>query len=216
MIKPRLAVALLIVVATLALPGSSRAQLLDSYGMKVGAVSASATDNLDDFDRRTGLTASVFAEKRLLPFLSLIGEVGYVQRGFIETQIERTATNEVVGTVEANTQLDYLTIPVMAKLEYGLAPATLYALAGPRLDILLSRDAGTFEFSSGTFESQVADAYGSPAVGGTVGVGITTTNLLPARLLLGGRYELDFTDSFVEGPRETRNTAFTVVVGVAF
>ena len=216
MMITRLAVAFLTVVVALTLPQSSHAQLLDSYGVKVGAVSASATDNLDDFDRRTGLTASVFAEKRLLPYLSLTGEIGYVQRGFIETQTERTAPNEVVGTVEANTQLDYLTIPVMAKLEYGLAPATLYALAGPRLDILLSRDAGTFEFSSSTFESQVADAYGSPAVGGIVGVGIATTNLLPARLLLEGRYELDLTDSFVEGPRETRNTAFTVVVGIAF
>ena len=212
----RIAAALLTIVVVFALPDPSRAQWVDSYGVKVGVVSASAADNLDTFDRRTGLTASLFAERHLLPYLSLTAEVGYVQRGFVETQVERTATGEVVGVVKANTRLDYLTIPVMAKLGYHLTPALLYAMAGPRLDVLLGREPGVFEFSSITIESIIADAYGSPAVGMTIGVGVSTTGLFPAGLLLEGRYEFDFTDSFAAGPRETRNNAFTVMVGVVF
>ena len=123
------------------------AQVVDRVGLKGGLVSSSVTDNLDQFDmeRRTGWSALLFAERDLLPFLALVAEAGYAQRGFVETMAERAPDGTVEQTVRANTRLDYLTIPVLSKLNYDFSVFRLYALAGPRLDVLVGREAGVFE-----------------------------------------------------------------------
>lgn len=180
-------------------------------------MASSASDNMDQFnlDRRTGWRGSAFAEKRLLPFLAVRGEVGYTQRGFVEstTEVDRDG-NETPR--EATTRLDYLTIPLLAKLEHDVGAASLYALAGPRVDLLLGREAGVFAFSTGDIESEVADFYDSTAAGGTLGVGVST-RMQPAQVFIEGRYDVDITDSFpADAPRKVRNNAFTLVLGVAF
>ena len=213
----RLISALLLIV--IAAPISSQAQLIDRVGLSGGFVSAHATDNMDRFDlnRRSGWTAVAFIEKRVFSALSVRSEVGYVQRGFVDTREEIDDDGTLLAIIEAETQLDYLTVPLLAKLTYDASPASMYALAGPRLDILLNRDAEDFEFtSSPPVESEIVDFYDSVAFGGTVGIGIET-DLLPTRLFVEGRYDIDFTDSFPSDvPRTVRNNALSVVIGVAF
>jgi hypothetical protein len=197
----------------------SKAQFIDRIGLSGGFVSAHATDNMDQFDleRRSGWTASAFIEKRVLPALSVRSEVGYIQRGFVDTQEEIDADGTLLSVVESETQFDYLTIPVLAKLVYDTSPAAVYALAGPRLDILLNRDAEDFEFSDGTLvESEIADFYDSTALGGTVGIGVET-HLSSLHLFIESHYDVDFTDSFPSDvPRTVRNNAIVVVMGIAF
>jgi hypothetical protein len=208
------AAAFLMAASPLAWAAPSHAQLVDRFGVKAGVVSAGVTDELteDKFSERRGMAASVFAERRLLSFLSLVGEVGYVQRGFNET-LSFDPLNE-----EAGTRLDYLTIPVMMKLNYDSGLATLYALGGPRIDVLLNREPGVFKgFGTPPFkESRYADKYDSLAAGGTVGLGMTTPKRFPVRLLLEGRYEFDLTDSYAPDPFDIHNRAFSIVAGVAF
>lgn len=218
---------LLLAVAALALPASSHAQLIDRFGVKAGVVSASASAEFseevsgDQFGRRTGWAASVFAEKRVLPFLSMVGEVGYVQRGFVERLDHYVQRGIILAeddrSAQATSRLDYLTIPVMAKLGYDLAPATLYAMAGPRIDVLLDRERGWFELrnAGGRFRGHLARSYDSTAIGGTVGLGIATESWFPARVLLETRYDFDVTDSYPLNP-EVRSNTFSVVAGIAF
>lgn len=207
----------LCIFVMLLLPLSSHAQWIDHFGVKGGITASSASDNMDQFDleRRSGWRGSAFAEKELLPFLSVRSEVGYTQRGFVES----TAEVDVDGNetpLEATTRFDYLTIPLLAKLEYGVGAASLYALAGPRVDILVGREAGVFAFSGGDIESEIADFYDSTAAGGTLGVGVST-QMLPAQVFIEGRYDVDLTDSFpADAPRKVRNNAFALVLGVAF
>ena len=192
------------------------AQSLEGFGFKGGFVSASAFDNLDDLDRRNGLAASAFAEWNLLPTASLVTEVGYAQRGFVETMEERSAPGETIQIVEANTRLDYLTLPVMVKLQRTTSTVTPYLLAGPRLGVLMHRQPGTFEFTTSEWESELAAFYERVAVGGTVGLGLSTGRLLPARLLVEARYDVDISDSLASVPRDTRNHALFIAAGITF
>ena len=212
----RLLLALLLIVVA---PISSQAQLIDRVGLSGGFVSAHATDNMDQFDldRRSGWTAAAFVEKRVFSALSVRSEVGYIQRGFVDTREEIDDDGTLLAIIEAETQFDYLTVPLLAKLAYNASPASVYALAGPRLDILLNRDAEDFEFTnSPPVESEIADFYDSVALGSTIGIGIET-HLLPMRLFVEGRYDIDFTDSFPsDAPRKVRNNALSVVIGMAF
>jgi len=202
------------------------AQVVDRVGLKGGLVSASASGNLGplDLERRTGWSATLFAERDVLPFLALVGEVGYAQGGFVETMEERGPDGTVEQTVRANTRLDYLTIPVLAMLEYDFTAMQLYAMAGPRLDVLIGREAGVFEFQSAPIdqlESDVVSGYTSPVLGATVGFGASTSKLLPGQLLVEARWALDVTESFetemfVDAPRDVRNNAAVVMIGVGF
>ena len=208
----------LFVLAMLFLPLSSHAQWLDGVGVKGGLTAASADDNMNhfDFDRRSGWEASAFAEKRILPFLSVRGEIGYTQRGFVESTSEIDPDGNKVARRDATTRLDYLTMPLLAKFKYNTTPLSIYALYGHRLDILVGRNSGAFEFSEGTVESEIAGLYESTVFGGAIGIGMET-NQLPTRLFIESRYDIDFTDSFgSDTSRSVRNNAFSVVMGIAF
>lgn len=220
--SPKLSYALtLLAVLTVFTTDPAMAQIVDRVGLKGGLLSSSATDNLDQFDleRRTGWSALLFAERDLLPFLTLVGEGGYAQRGFTETLEERSPSGEVEQIVRATTRLDYLTLPVLVKSSYGLSAMRLYALAGPRLDVLVGREAGVFEYESAPVDqlkSEIADVYTSPILGVTAGVGVSTNHLLPVRLLVEGRWALDVTESFAGVPRDMRNNAVSVMIGIGF
>ncbi len=200
-------------------PTSGQAQLIDRVGLSGGFVSAHATDNIDqlDFDRRLGWTAAAFVEKRVFSALSVRSEVGYIQRGFVDTREEIDEDGTILSIIEAETQLNYLTVPLLAKLAYDVSPASVYALAGPRLDILLHRNAEDFEFvNSPPVENEIVDSYDSVVFGGTIGFGVET-HLLPMRLFIEGRYDIDVTESFSSDvPRTVRNNAIVVVMGIAF
>jgi hypothetical protein len=209
----------------LAVPPTS-AQLVDRFGLKGGLLSANPSGNVGplELERRTGWSATLYAERDVLSFLALVGEAGYVQGGFVETMEERESDGTVEQVVRANTRLDYLTIPVLAKLNVDVAAVQLYALAGPRLDVLIGREPGVFEYESAPIdqrESEVVSAYRSPVLGATLGVGASTSEVLPGTLMVEARWAPDVTESFetemfVDAPRDVRNNAVVLMIGVGF
>jgi len=88
--------------------GSAAAQIIDRAGVKVGWLSTSATDNPNqfEFERRSGWSALLFAERDVLPFFALVLEAGYTRRGFVETFEERAGDGTVLQVAEATTRLD--------------------------------------------------------------------------------------------------------------
>lgn len=203
---------------------STPAQIVDRVGLKGGLVSASASGNLGplDLERHTGWGATLFVERDLLSFLALVGEAGYTQGGFVETTEERAPDGTVEQTARANTRIDYLTIPVLTKLKFDLTAIQLYAMAGPRLDVLIGREPGVFEYQSAPIDeskSDVVSAYTSPVLGATVGLGVSTSKVLPGQLLVEARWAPDVTESFetemfVDAPRDVRNSAVVVMIGI--
>ena len=100
------------------LPQLVLGQLIPNYGVKIGYTSADVQAEVYDefFERRPGVNVALFAEWLENPFFSVITQVEYAQRGFIEEQIESVESSMIIQKVEANTRLDYLSIPVMLKV----------------------------------------------------------------------------------------------------
>lgn len=220
-IDPRSWLSVIALLSLLFAVAPASAQIVDRIGIKGGLVSSSASDARDllEPERRTGWSVHLFAQRDLWPFLSLVGEAGYTQRGFVETIEERDPDGTVEQTARANTRLDYLTIPLLAKLKHDFTALRLYALAGPRLDVLVGREAGVFEFQSAPVdevESELASLYTSPVLGATVGLGVSTSKVLPAQLMVEARWALDVTESFAGVPRDVRNNAGMLMIGVGF
>lgn len=209
-------VAILLGVLLMGLSTDAQAQLVRDAGVKVGLTSASATDTISDLDRRTGLRAMAFVEWLDAPLFSVVTELGYTQRGFSETAEQRDESGEVVQNVVANTRLDYVTGAVLAKVRYPSAGLMPYAMAGPRIDALMNREAGQFEWVGGSAESELASLYESTALGATVAAGVEVRRGLPFSVSVEGRYEHDLTDSTPHVPRTVRNNAFSLVLGVGF
>jgi hypothetical protein len=200
-----------------AAPSVGAAQPDLSMGVKVGATSSGVSSTIPDYSvkRRVGFGVFGYVDAALLPNLAVVAELGYAARGFVEEQEARDAQNLPLGLVQANTRLDYLSTSLTLRASYSTGAISPYMIAGPRLDILVSRKAGTFHFELGSLKSSFAELYESPAFGGIVGVGIDTGDLLAVPILLEARYNLDVTDSLTGG-FEMSNNAFDILLGVGF
>jgi|GEM_PF-5118975 len=108
-----------------------------SFGGKIGLSFAkqdfkyaSSTYNFDT-DTRTGITAGIFVEQPVIPFLSFRAEALYIQKGFKEDVT--FFTEEVVPyTKMSYYRIDYLSLNALGKVSL---PIHTYLVAGPRLDL---------------------------------------------------------------------------------
>jgi hypothetical protein len=208
---------LLLSVAVSAPPKTAPAQPHLSIGVKVGATSSGVSSTVPQHSvkRRVGFGAFGYVDWALVPHLAVVGELGYAARGFVEEQEARDAQNLSLGIVHAKSRLDYLSTSITLRASYSTGAVSPYVIAGPRLDILMSRTAGTFDFEIGSVESPFADLYESPAFGGIVGAGVDTGDLLAVPILLEVRYDFDVTDSLTGGFEMSHN-AFDILVGLRF
>jgi hypothetical protein len=105
--------------------------------------------------------------------------------------------------------LEYVSIPVLAKLRLRILPLETYFLAGPRVDFLVSRNAGVTSFY---------DKFRKFDIGGTFGVGLELHQLLPIDLTTEFRYSPNFNDSFNGNffgrPLKVKNKSFELLLGV--
>jgi opacity protein-like surface antigen len=204
---------LIVVVSTFVLYSNSHAQLLRGYGLKLGAVAADqnwkytsipalSTDNRWDF------TAAVFVELLDHPFLSAIIEVQYTRKGMSES-IPITTEAQPDGTGEFITKkprVDYISIPLLAKVRFSTPEFSPYLIAGPRFDFLVSKKGDTYEV--------VIDKFETTEFGATVGVGIDFASLLPVNLLAEFRYNPSFNDAFNNNFLSVRNRSLDFLLGV--
>ncbi|MGH7601381.1 MAG: porin family protein [bacterium] len=213
--------------AAVLLPLSVQAQLLKGYGIKAGVNSSNTALSIPqsafeiDTQRRTGVNAALFIEWGGSSFYSLVTQVEYAQRGFAEEQ-EITGENnpEPLGKVRASTRLDYISLPILLKLQYRKLAISPYLIAGPRVDFLVNREVGEFDFVIGnskvSVESELSKIVDDRALGGTVGLGFNAQKFLPLPLLVEGRYNFDFTDNSKSPPLQGKNNSFDVWLGIEF
>ena len=192
-------------------PTNVNAQTIKTYGLKLAVTSAD-----QDFDytafapttkRRIGFNASVFVEWLDLPFFSIVTQVEYAQRGRgVELILTGPSGPEEIGRITLYDRLDYLSIPLFAKITFPTGTISPYLSLGPRLDFLLG-------YKSELNSSSIYDNFRKTNVGGTVGIGAEIVNLLPIRLTLEVRYNLDFRDSFSSQFLRVRNNSFDLWLG---
>ncbi len=236
---------LLLVALLLAIGGdTARAQVpLRTFGVKVARVGSMVETDPDGTEpyRSTqyGFSGHVFAEWFGKSFFSVVTEVGYVQRGYQETQtyaVLRADNNPAPPFApEVNQQdskLDYLSGGVLFKLRHsGYRNAVAYIQAGPRLEVLVRREPGMLTYQGGDLPSPLAEHFDSWLAGGTLGVGLELNKVFPLPLLIAADYDYDLTNSlsgealYVAGydgwqpePERVsaRNVAFRLSVGLMF
>jgi hypothetical protein len=208
-----------ILAAVVTLVSQSNAQLLKNYGLRIAYMSASQSFNYPnppwpgfgpDLSRRIGIGGGVFAEWLNVPFVSIVTELDYVQRGMGQlVYITENDPTPVRSEIRKN-RLDYLSVPLFVKGSVSAGILSLYVLIGPRIDFLLAyRD----EFIIG---KSIYEDFKKSIWGGTAGVGLEIEDMLPVSVLLEFRYDVDFVDSYDTDLLKVSNNAFAVWLGVAF
>ena len=195
---------------------AGNAQLLSGFGVKGGAVSAIQSWDYPAFgtslpnDHRWGIDLGVFVEGLRLPYFSVLGEVHYIQKGF-STSLLITTPQSPDGTGEFLTlrpRLDYLSIPILAKLRFETGVLTPYIYAGPRFDIRLGHNE---ELVGAVYEK-----FKSTDVGASLGVGLELPLTAMPDLLVEFRYSPSFADAFKTQSVIVRNESFEILLGVLF
>lgn len=199
-------------VVLLAAQSVTHAQLRESYGIKVGAVGANETwtgfGATWNTENRWGFTADAYAEIPFFSFLSAQGEIQYTQKG-MNYSVPITTVAQPDGSGQYRTispRIDYISIPLLAKLKIPLKSVTPYVLVGPRFDFLITSEPDGLDAVVNNFDKM---DYGL-----TVGAGIELNSLFPFGILAEFRYNPNAYDSYQSGYETVRNRSIDFLVGV--
>lgn len=175
-------------------------------------------DQIDDFaSRRNGFNIALFYEIGMFKFLSLIPHIEYAQKGFVEKQVETNDIGEFIQNVEANTRLDYLSIPLLIKIKYPKIKPEPYLVIGPRFDYLIKKRNGVFHFTQVDFKSQFADYLDEFVFGGSFGAGFQLAKIARFNTFLNFRYNFDFSDSVSKiEVITTKNNSYDIGLVISF
>ena len=195
------------------LPATSQAQLPISFGIKGGVNIANISfDDFDDNDSRTGFNIGAVLDIGI-PMFPVGIETGlyYSQQG---TTFDITETFDGMPVrMDGTIKLDYLTIPVLAKVNFGPpGPFSPHILAGPYAAFVLNAEE---EFSSnGQSETvDISDDVESLDFGLTLGLG-ADFNLMVTTISVQGRYSFGLSDIFED--EGSKNRVISLVAGFTF
>ena len=192
------------------------AQLLKNYGLKIAVTSADQKYELSlvpglETKRRVGLNLGAFAEWFDVPFFSLLTQLEYAQRGTGQVFVVTGPSGpNPIGTKTLFSRLDYVSVPVLAKLRLQTGLFSPYILVGPRIDFFLGYKSDEDAFNA------VYDKFKKTTLGGSAGIGVQIASLLPVSLIAEARYNFDFADSYETDLLKVRNNAVDFWLGVAF
>jgi hypothetical protein len=196
----------------------SNAQLIKSYGFKLALTSASQNIEYSTppwawwtgskTSAKIGFNIAAFAEWFDYPFFSVVSQIEYANRG---THLVYQLPG---GTGSTDGSVNYLSIPILAKVVVPMGVVSPYFLVGPRADFLV----GYHEFAvllSGnpTYQDLLYNDFKKVVVGGSIGVGVQFGSLLPVNALVELRYNIDFIDSYDKNNLKVRNNAIDVWLG---
>ena len=131
-----------LIVFSLFIIASSQAQLIKSYGLKIGATISNqewdySTLPVDfDPDSRWGINFGAYVEFLNIPYFSVVTELNYVQKGMKgEGPFTTTQNPDGSGEVVAgDTRIDYLDLSALGKLRINFGIISPYLVIGPKID----------------------------------------------------------------------------------
>ena len=202
--------------------GTARAQSALDYGARVSAVSSAVTDRLAGItDPLWGIAVAAYAQKTLTGPISARLEFAYNPRG-VRQEVLGVAADGSSEKTGAKTRLHYLSVSalVTAGWSLGESPVTAYVLLGPRIDVLVGRESGTFSFPDEEVPADLADRYSTITLGASGGVGIGV-NIGGVMITAEALQHRDITAPVDEGGTRTsltlgplRNVARAISLGV--
>ena len=203
-----------------------QAQVIAGYGFKAGVNSSTADiEYLAIFEqmqfeggRRTGFHAAFFIESFKHQAFSLLAQMEYAQRGFVEGQaLTGPDGPEPLGTILTTSRLDYISVPLLIKLQSRNTSINPFITFGPRLDFLINREPGKIFSDEGNYvPTPFADFFKDRAWGGAVSLGLATNKIVALPLLFEVRYNFDFTDNIAAEIYDAKKSALDIWLGMAF
>ncbi|RPI01357.1 MAG: PorT family protein [Calditrichaeota bacterium] len=194
------------------------AQWIRAFGFKAGGIQASQTweysgwlSGMQIYDQaRTGWSIGGYVEWLNTPLISVITEVQYLQKGAKEEINISTVENpEGSGeTMSLAPRLDYVSIPLLAKIRTKTSQATLYGLGGPTIDFLKSHN----EQATGAVFSEIK----SPELGIAMGAGLDFPIISQCTLGAEFRYRSALQYAYSNSVLTVRNTAIEFLLTVGF
>ena len=191
------------------------AQFVRGFGLKVGGTIANqawdyTTDINFDPDNKLGFNIGLFAEFLDVPFLSVVGELNYVQKG-VEEEVNVATVQNPDGAGETTTWTisnNYLNLSLLGKIRMNLVVVSPYIIAGPKMDFEVNRD---YDFGNAPF----GDEFKKSRFGMKVGAG-TEINLVVVNLLAEFIYDFDFNPLYEGEFLEIKTSSFDFRIGIYF
>ena len=203
---------------------SATAQAPDGYEFKVTAVSSTTTDHLAGTTEPIwGIGAAGAAEWQVAGPFAVRSQLEYAPRGVRQRLVDPNVDSGLRLT-DAETRLHYLSVLLAAKAKHSFdeVPLALYATLGPRVDLMIGSESGTFEFEVGNVSANLDARYNQAAFGLAGGVGLELNVSERIALTLEVRQHRDVTASVAEGGArrvsttvgDVRNLATDCSVGI--
>ena len=204
------------IIAILFCFSSAPAQIVKGYGIKTGAVISNQhfeyapeakVGTTGDKKNRTGFDFGISLEWFNLPFFSLLTEVHYAQKGMIEEIPKTNEYGQEIAPRKYDKRIDYLSLPILAKIALNSKHITPYLVIGPRFDFNL-------DLKSDVFFGWQGNEFKNVDVGGTLGVGVESKSE-PLKAILEFRYSPDFTYAYKSDLLKIKNRSFEILFGIA-
>lgn len=174
------------------------------FGIKAGINLSKATREIADESVSTGtklgLNAGVFVEMPVSTNFSVQPELNFSQMGFEEGE----------GTTQLKYRLNYLSLPVLAKV--GIASSGFNVYAGPQISLLMS---GEYEDVNGTEFDIDEDVLKKSEFSGIAGAEFRVPH---TGFTISGRYQFGLSniDETTTSSNSLKNNAATFTVGYRF
>lgn len=171
------------------------------YGIHISKNGATQTFNEDGINMpinaRFDLAFAFIMAKELNPWLSIKLEPGYTVRGF-----EGNFSSLNYGDGNFGTKLNYLSMPVLAKVQFLKTNIAPFIEAGPRIDWLFKKQ---FTGIVPDEYHNMIDDYNRFAVGFSVGTGLNLNIFNGISNELGLRFNYDLSNSYDDGFTAVKN-----------
>jgi opacity protein-like surface antigen len=126
-------------------------------------------------------------------------------------EVEERDENNVVTIRDLNNRVDYLSIPILAKLILKRKYISPYILIGPRFDILLGYKAGKLDGVERL--DAVYNQFKNNGIGADLGIGTEINVSESITTLVEFRYSHDFADAYETEFLTVRNRSYEILIG---
>lgn len=189
------------------------AQSAPHFGVKMGFSLSNQrfdyTQFSSDFDDILGNNMALSLEWPATRHFNILAELHFVQKGMTDNVVVTAGNSpEPVGELKFKNRVNYLSVPVLAKVGLRSKSLSPYVIAGPRVDFKLGYESGFFD--------EIYDDFKSITFGASLGLGTELNlgaNFTP---LLEVRYSPDFSKSYSTELLTVRNQSFEFLFGVKF
>lgn len=188
----------------------TEAQVIRAYGLKAGTVVATQSfdytinASLPTYNR-WGFDVGGFVELFDMPYFSMLTEIHYVQKGY-SASLKETTIAQPDGTgiyITIRTRLDYLSVPILARVRFETSEVTPYVYLGPRIDFLFGGNDNSLDYSS-------------TDIGASFGGGIQFSVTSSPQFQIEARFSPSFTNAFENQNLTVKNKSVEILIGVIF